>query len=294
MDLGLSNLFLPIINWISSIVGNWGVSIILFTLLFRLVLLPLDIKQRKDARKMAAIQPKIAEINKRYANDEQKKAAKTMELYKTEKVSMFSGCLPMLIQMPIFVAMANVLRQAGDAQMLLMYEALKIQDMAAFHAVMDSAQFLWIRNIWQPDSFLLPQGTILPQTLAAAPDYAEVLRQAKSAWPIYEQLRPYLDYTNGLLILAVLSGVSQFFSMKLMNAQQQPAQAAGAQDMNKNMKIMNTIFPLMSVYFCAVYNAGFALYWVFSGVFGILVQVVVRKILDRDEKKPGDAVVAQS
>lgn len=292
MDFGLSNLFMPILNFINSIVGNWGISIILFTLLFRLVLLPLDIKQRKDARKMAALQPKLAELNKRYANDEQKKAAKTMELYKTEKVSMLSGCLPMLIQLPIFVGMANVLRHVGDAQMLLMYEALKVQDMAAFHAVMDDARFLWIRNIWQPDSFLVPQGLIIPQTLANVPDYADVLRAAKSNWPIYLELKPYLDYTNGLLILAVLSGLSQYFSVKLMNSQQQPAQAAaGGQDMNKNMKMMNTIFPLMSVYFGAIYNAGFSLYWLFSGVFGIIVQVVVRRILDKEEQKAAGEVV---
>lgn len=284
MDFGLSKLFLPIINWINIIVGNWGVSIILFTLMFRLLLLPFDIKQRKNASRMAALQPKIAEINKRHANDEQKKAAKTMELYKTEKVSMFSGCLPMLIQMPIFVAMANVLRQAGDAQMLLMYEALKIQDMTAFHAVMDEARFLWIRNIWQPDSFLLPQGTILPQVLASAPDYAQVLKQAKSVWPIYLELKPYLDYTNGLFILAVLSGISQYFSVKVMNSMQQPAASSGA-EVNSSLKFMNVIFPLMSVYFCAVYNAGFSLYWVFSGIFSIVMQIVVRKAIDKKEKK---------
>lgn len=277
MDLGLSKLLLPFIYWIHSLVGNWGVSILLFTLIFRLILLPLDIKQRKDARRMAALQPKIAEINKRYATDEQKKAQKTMELYKTEKVSMFSGCLPMLIQLPIFVAMANVLRNAGNDQTLLMYEALKAADMPAFHSLMGQAKFLWIQNVWQPDSLLLPQGSVIPQTLPGVEDYPQVLNAAMSNWGTLQELLPYTQKTNGLFILAILSGVSQYFSMKFMSAAQPGAEQS---DANKNMKVMNTIFPLMSVYFCTIYNAGFALYWVFSGIIGVVVQLVLRKVLD--------------
>ena len=113
-----------IIDLLYSWVGSYSIAIILFTLVVKLILLPLDIKQRHSMRKMQLIQPKVDEINKKYEKDPEKRSAKTMELYKKEKCNPMSGCLPMLIQMPILFAMFAVMRHIAGEQAVLMVQSL--------------------------------------------------------------------------------------------------------------------------------------------------------------------------
>jgi len=89
--------------------GGYGLAIILFTILMRFVLLPLDIKSRKANQKMQEIQPLINEINQKYKNDPDKRNKKTMELYQKYEVNPLGGCLPLLIQMPLFFALLGAL-----------------------------------------------------------------------------------------------------------------------------------------------------------------------------------------
>ena len=105
---GLTSVF----NWIHTIdpVSNYGVDIIIFTVLIKLVLLPFNIIQTKSTIKTQAIQPKLKELQKKYKNDPQRMSQAQMELYKSEGVNPFGGCLPMLIQMPILFAVYYVFR----------------------------------------------------------------------------------------------------------------------------------------------------------------------------------------
>ena len=99
--IGMTSFFMNVLNWINSWVGNYGWSVVIFTLIVRLALLPLDIKSKKGMRAQQKIQPKLQALQKKYANDKEKLNQKTMELYKKEHVSMTAGCLPMLISLPI-------------------------------------------------------------------------------------------------------------------------------------------------------------------------------------------------
>ena len=99
-----------ILAWIYGVVGNFGVSIIILTLLIRIVLLPLGIKQIKSMGAMQAIQPKIKEIQKKYKGNKQKAQEETMKLYKEAGVNPLGGCLPLLLQFPILIAMYAVIR----------------------------------------------------------------------------------------------------------------------------------------------------------------------------------------
>ena len=137
-----------IIDLLYSWVGSYSIAIILFTLVVKLILLPLDIKQRHSMRKMQLIQPKVDEINKKYEKDPEKRSAKTMELYKKEKCNPMSGCLPMLIQMPILFAMFAVMRHIAGEQAVLMVQS--VADGVAYQP----EGFLWIANIWQPDNIM--------------------------------------------------------------------------------------------------------------------------------------------
>ena len=99
-----------IINMIYRLVQNYGVAIIIFTIIVKLILLPLNIKSQKAMRKQQKIQPILAELQKKYANDKEKLQQEMMKLYKDNNVSMMGGCLPMLIQMPILIGLYNVIR----------------------------------------------------------------------------------------------------------------------------------------------------------------------------------------
>ena len=95
---------------VDNIVGNFGLSIIIVTIIIKILLLPLTIKQDKSMKAMKKLQPKLDELKKKYANDKQMLNIKTMELYKENKVNPAGGCLPILIQLPILFALFGVLR----------------------------------------------------------------------------------------------------------------------------------------------------------------------------------------
>ncbi|HBG76939.1 MAG TPA: hypothetical protein DDW86_08285, partial [Clostridiales bacterium] len=82
----------------------YGLAIILFSILMRLILLPLDLKSRKSNQQIQDIQPEVDAINKKYKNDADKKNKKTMELYQKHEINPMGGCLPMLLQFPLFFA----------------------------------------------------------------------------------------------------------------------------------------------------------------------------------------------
>jgi YidC/Oxa1 family membrane protein insertase len=99
-----------VLAWLYDLVGNFGISIILLTLLIRFVLLPLGMRQIKSMQAMQAIQPKVKEIQKKFKNNRQRQQEETMKLYREHGVSPFGSCLPMLLQFPLLVAMYAVVR----------------------------------------------------------------------------------------------------------------------------------------------------------------------------------------
>ena len=103
-----------ILNFIHSLIGNWGFSIIVLTLIVRSVMFPLTKAQYTSMAKMRLLQPKLMEIKERYKDDRQKIGAETMKLYKAEKVNPLGGCLPLLIQMPIFIALYWTLMESTE------------------------------------------------------------------------------------------------------------------------------------------------------------------------------------
>ncbi len=91
--------------------GDWGLAIIIITVIFRLCIFPLTQKQTKSTYEMQRLQPKIQEIQTKYEGDQQRISEETMKVYADNKVSPLSGCLPMLLQMPIFIILFQVLRE---------------------------------------------------------------------------------------------------------------------------------------------------------------------------------------
>jgi YidC/Oxa1 family membrane protein insertase len=94
---------------IEGTVGDWGMAIIVLTILVRLLLMPLTIKQTKSMYELQRIQPKIKELQKKYADDKEKLQEETLKFYQDNKVNPFGGCLPLLLQMPLLIALYQVL-----------------------------------------------------------------------------------------------------------------------------------------------------------------------------------------
>ena len=112
----LAKPFFKVMNAIYKFVGNWGWAIVLFTILVKLVLFPLSYKGLMSMQKMKDLAPKMKEIREKYANDPAKMNQQMMALYKKHGVNPLGGCLPMLIQIPIFFALYRVLLNADELQ----------------------------------------------------------------------------------------------------------------------------------------------------------------------------------
>ena len=100
-----------IIEHIYNLVSNYGLAIIIFTILIKLILIPLNIHSQKAMKKQQKIQPLMAELQKKYANDQEKLQREMMKIYKENNISMTGGCLPMLIQMPILIGLYQVIQK---------------------------------------------------------------------------------------------------------------------------------------------------------------------------------------
>ncbi len=105
----LTKPFFKILAWIHSVVGNFGVAILIFTLALKLLFYPLADKSYRSMAKMKALQPEMVKLRERFADDKAKQQQELMALYKREKVNPAAGCLPILIQIPVFFALYKVL-----------------------------------------------------------------------------------------------------------------------------------------------------------------------------------------
>jgi YidC/Oxa1 family membrane protein insertase len=138
---------------INSVVGNYGVAIMIFTLLMRMVCMPFDYKSRKGMRKMALIQPKMNELQRKYANDPKKYQQKQAELMRKEGYNPLSGCLPLLLTWPLMIAMFTAMRSIANEQLAL--QAFRY--LAGESQVVSAAErFMWVKNIWMADTLFTP------------------------------------------------------------------------------------------------------------------------------------------
>lgn len=197
----MNELFINILGGINSVLGNYGWSIVVFTIIVRIVLLPLDYKSRVGMRKTALIQPKIQALQKKYAKDQEKLNQKMAELYKKEKVNPMSSCLPLLLSYPILIMMFNAMRAVANQSVV--NQVLEVLQNPGQMPALES--WLWIKNVWQPDSpfaSALPDLNMLRQVTADVwtKSFAANPEQWSAVLANYPQLAELsLDtFTNGL------------------------------------------------------------------------------------------------
>ena len=136
----IGRILFVILEHIHMLAKNWGLSIILLTAFINILLFPLTFKGIKAMKQMQALQPKMEALRKAHKNDAQKLNKEVMELYKKYKINPMSGCLPMILQMPIFFALYQVLMRSIELR---------------------GAPFLWIKDLSQPDRLIMFKTPIL-------------------------------------------------------------------------------------------------------------------------------------
>ena len=143
----MNEILFNILAWIQSWVGSWGWTMVVFTIMVRLVLTPLDIKSRVSMRKTQKLAPKQQALQKKYANDKEKLNAKMAELYKKEHINPLSSCLPLLLTWPILIAVFGAMRMAANKELLMQLGQILNNETPTLEP------WLWIKNLWMPDSF---------------------------------------------------------------------------------------------------------------------------------------------
>lgn len=193
-DNFISRFFVLVIEWYYSFTGDYLLAVILFTLTIKLILLPLDLHQRRSLQKQTSVSAKTKEIQNRYKNDPRMAQQKLREFYKKENIKPGSGCLPLLLQLPILFAMF------GAITILSNTETIKLVTGLAVNPSTMPPSALWVHNIWRPDS---GNATIMP----TANDFSKLLGTMNGRMSSDIFLRAQELLTNGQINQIVLTSV---------------------------------------------------------------------------------------
>ena len=241
----LVKLFDEILKFSYGFTHNYGISIILMTILIRLILYPLMQKQMVSMREMQKIQPLMKEVQERYKNNKEKLNQELMKLYKEHKVNPMGGCLPLLIQMPILILLFQVLR-------VFEYKD-KLGNIIG--------GFLWIPNQVE---IILKDG--VPKVVGGLAAPEQLIRLGdKGIFGIQ-----YLG------IMPFLIGVSMFYQQKMTTAPPTtPGKEGGSAE--QTQKMMTIMMPLLIAFMSFTLPSGLTLYWLVSTLLGIGQQYFINK-----------------
>ncbi len=143
-DNFIADFFILAIEWIYQFLREYSLTMIVVALFVRLVLLPVDVKQRANSRKMASINPEVESLRKRYANNPEQCNLRINKLYKERGISPMAGCLPMLLQLVFLLAFYGALRSIAAK------ETMSLVLRAAEHGAegVQLTKWLWVHNLW--------------------------------------------------------------------------------------------------------------------------------------------------
>ena len=263
------------IMWLCyKIVPMYALALVLFTVITRVALLPFSIKQQKSTVQMKLIQPKITEIQNKYANNREKMQQELEALYARENYNPMSGCMPMLIQFPILFGLIDVIykplthiaRMSSEAVQPMLQMGV---DMGLLSSLKEySGQITMIGAIQKdPSAF-----SALGQELI---DAATSINLTFFGLNLGE--KPEMALTP-LIIIPILAGISAFFSM-WVSMRHTAMEGAGA-GTSKSMMLM---MPLMSLWFTFQVPAGVGVYWIISNLVMMIQSMVLNKVYNPTE-----------
>lgn len=276
--------FAWILGWIYSWCGNFGLSLILFCVLTRLIMLPFNIRSKRSMLRMQVLQPKMKEIEKKYPNDKNKQSVEMMALYKKEGVSPMSGCLTSLITLPLMFALywpisqpLKYLMHLTAAQIKQVAETLvsigaKVGNTAV---AATSSQMTLVQAI--ADNFDAVKGisdnifrmdlTFLGMNLGATPNFRVF---------------------DALFFLPIISAGTSFLMMYVTRKLQEKATGtkAGQDQTQQQTQMMTWMMPLISLWIGFTLPAGLAVYWIAGNVVGIAQEFLMNKIVKVTPNEP--------
>ena len=253
------------------IANNYLVAILLFSLVMEIILSPLQIKQQKNQIMQAKLQPKIRAITKKYDGRKdqasmQKKQQDIMELYQEEHFSPYGGCLPMLIQLPLILALYHVITNplkyicnVGADTISALMQKLEVASQIDVIKKVNAGGGI---DAFVPE-FPGLEGVEFPNFVNLGLDLSE---------------SPSFDNFGILWIIPLLVFVASFVSAKIMRLfTYQPPESADVQK-STSMKVMNMTMPLLSAYICFMVPAAIGCYWVFRNIISVVEKFIISKI----------------
>ena len=288
-----------------QLTNSYGLALIIFAVLVKLILLPVTAKSKKSTMKMSRLSPRLKEIQEKYANDQQKQGEAIQALYKEEGVSMFGGCLWSLVPLLILIPLYTVVREP------IVYMLGLSADTASsiVEVIKNAAPDLFTANNYyhqmiaaQQIPNFLPQlqeaGIALSETSALGVnfaflgiDLARVPQLNVFAWTAW-------TWANiGLFLMPLLSAGSQVLSMIVAQKQNNSVvtnekgvydqETAENSQANKTGKTMLWMMPLMSLWIGFSMPAAMSLYWLIQGIVSLITDVMLtnhyRKIYDAED-----------
>ena len=275
-----------------NLTGSYGVALILFTLVIKLILLPFQMKSKKSMLRMNRLSGQMKDIQKRYANNQMKMNEEMQKLYAEEGVNPMSGCLWSFLPLPILIALYSIIRQPITHFMMLSKDALESLIQTATTAGVNMSNIVMMKDgvaavgkdgftqlasygqinlvkavqelgLATPDGWFNVNYNFIGLDLTATP--WEFIKNFSFTWAVI-----------GVVLIPILAGLSQFILSKItMSSQPQQADATAA-----SMKSMMYMMPLMSVYIAFIMPAALGVYWIAQSVFSLIQEVVLNKTLN--------------
>ena len=289
-------------------VFNVGLCIILFTIVMKTLMIPLTIKQQKTTKLMSVMNPEIQAIQKKYKgkSDQESMQRQNVEIqavYEKYGTSMTGGCLPLLIQMPILLALYRVIYNIpayvpsvrvyfDNVVTPLMGQAdyaQKLQEITniatACGGKLDKFDFTNANRL--VDMLYKFSTSQWGELQSLFPAISDVIGQNAA---VVERMNTFLGLNMAeapgwvpsfAWIIPVLAAVSQWFSTKLMSGKQPSTSADAENPMAQSMKTMTTTMPLFSAFICITMPAGLGIYWIATSVVTIIQQLIVNAYMDK-------------
>lgn len=263
-----------------QLLRNYGLALILFTLITKLVMLPMGIKQQKSQVKMAMFKPKMDAITKKYATNKQKQQEEMSALYEKEGYNPMSGCLPLLIQFPILFGLIDVIYKP-------LYHILRIPGDVVEKAVKIGTDVITangtLGNFVQMNTGLRQENIIMKGLELSPEAFASLGQDFMTKVTSFDQNFLGLNLAqvptiaiNALILIPLISGITSFLlsrvTMKMTAAT--TGDNGAMNGMNKGMMLM---MPVMSVVIAFQVPAGVGLYWILTNVFSMLQSMYLNK-----------------
>lgn len=271
-----ANIFGYVLNWFYEFVGNYGLAIILFSVVLKLIMLPISIKQQKTMKKSAKIQEKMKVLQDKYKNNPEKLNQETLELYKTEKMSPFSGCFSAIAQILILFAVFYLVRSPLTYMKKVDTELIN-QYTTEIREAEDG------KNTTYPEIAVIKQKggedeRVYINMEFLGLDLSSVPTQSLNDWRVY--------------IIPALYVLTSFVSMRMTTSMQTKKKDEKGENTENNEldavaqanKSMSYIMPIMSVSIAIIAPLGLALYWLISNLLMIVERLILNKFLKNEEE----------